>query len=99
MARLCLQQPKSYKKYWLDSSPKYGSATAKDESLPGKTEEERGRDRQTERDMNRLPPMRVQTGDRTHNVLVHRAMLQPTEPPGQGERCVLYLSFYAEGWK
>ena len=35
------------------------------------------------------------TRNRTHNLLVFRKTLQPTEPPGQGQWCFTYLQSYA----
>lgn len=40
-----------------------------------------------ERDVNQLHPIRVLTWNRTHNPVVHRMTLQPTEPPA-GRGCL-----------
>ena len=39
---------------------------------------------QCERNIDLLPPACPQTGDQIHSPLVHRTMLQPAEPSGQG---------------
>ena len=36
-----------------------------------------------EREIVQLPPIRALTRNQTHNLLVYRMMLYPTEPPGQ----------------
>ena len=53
-------------------------------------ERERGRkregerERERERNIHQLPPKCALMGDLTHNLLVYRTRLQPTESPGQG---------------
>ena len=44
----------------------------------GKTEKER------ERNINQLLPRSTPTRDQSHNLLVFRRTIQPTEPPDQG---------------
>ena len=42
-----------------------------------------------EKSIDQLLPICFSTRNQTHNLLVHRTVLQPTEPPGQGP---LFLS-------
>ena len=46
---------------------------------------ERGREGEREKNINWLLPIHPD-GDRTCNILVFEMMLQPSEPPGQGEK-------------
>ena len=67
---------------------------------------ERGRERkerwgerekhQHERNIDVLLPVRALTGGRTCNILVYRTMLQPPEPPGQGDTS--FLSPFLSLW-